>query len=215
MNQLSSKATWILGGLLACLCLVAPVQAKVVITFTGTVTDVSAFGATPPSGVAVGNPVSGTITYVPTAATAVEVGPGERSYFFPVEVEHLITITIGSKTWKSTLLVGVCDDVCDGDRLDFSGFSQTAADFPGLLDVGLAALEYSDSQAPYALLNGTDLPNSSEDIGFGSADLKSGTISSNSGTGLSLWLISFDLDSATLPARGTSWGTVKALYGKP
>ena len=214
MNKVPSKAAWIPAGLLACACVATPVQSKVVITFTGTVTALTGFGATPPSGVAVGNTVSGTVTYLPAGAIGQDVGPGERGYIFPLQVEQLFTISIGTRTWRSTqLTIAVCDDVCDGDALNYAGSSQTAADFPGLLDSGIMSLTFSDAQEPYTFVNGTGLPDASGDVDFGLADARTGTISTSSGA--SLWVILFDVDSAALPVHNTTWGTVKALFGKP
>ncbi len=138
--------------------------AAVVVTFSGQVTDVGGFfGATPPPGVSVGNNVSGTVRYSTAAATVVEVGPSEREYVFPQGSGNEVTIIIGTNVWKADLQsVSLCDDACGGDYLDYIGASLVTATFPGNLGSGVLGLDYSDSETPYDLLNGHDLPNASE-----------------------------------------------------
>ena len=217
MFELPSKAKVFVSALLAGFGAASTPQAKVIISFTGNVTEVAILGtATPPAGVEAGNSVAGTIDYVLSAATGVEVGPGERAYVFNPSVHYLITITIGSLTWRAPLqVVGVCDEVCGGDLLSYTGNTDAPADFPGILDFGSLTIEVSDSTEPYALLSGTDLPDAAEDIDFGVADLKSGVIASATGPGSDVWFISFDMESATVPVRETTWAAVKSLYARP
>lgn len=203
------SCTLMLAGVLAA----GPVAAKVVVTFTGTVTEVAGT-VTPPSGVEVGNAVSGTVSYIPAAATMFEVGPSEREYAFPAGAGNEFTVSIGALTWKTDLqVVYVCDDACDSDFLDFTGLSTTTENFPDNVGAGYLFLEFSDSEAPYGLVNGHDLPNAAEDVNFAAAIVKSGLVSSNGPAGL--WAIVFDVDSPTVPTTSKTWGEVKALYARP
>ncbi|HZM14411.1 MAG TPA: hypothetical protein VFE28_00285 [Candidatus Krumholzibacteria bacterium] len=200
----------LLAGLLAA----GTAGAAVVLSFTGTVTDVQAIFTSPPAGISVGNPVSGTVVYTTGGATPVEVGPSERAYLFPPASGHEITITIGTQVWKSDLQgVSLCNEECGGDYLDYTGFSNTTVNFPDNLGSGILALEFIDSDPPYGVLDGHDLPNGPEDIHFAEAGTKMGTVSSSSGS--SFWVISFDTQSETVPVRDVTWSEVKALFSRP
>ena len=200
-------AVFLLGG-------VDVAAAAVVVTFSGQVTDVGAFGASPPAGVSVGNTVSGTVKYSTAGATVIEVGPSERAYIFQPGFGNEITITIGTNVWKTDLQsVSLCDDAFGGDYLDYLGTSLVTATFPGNLGSGLLGLDYSDSETPYDLLNGHDLTNAPEDIGFAAAQVKAGSVSSSDG--VNIWAIQFDVDSQTVPVQSLTWGEIKALYARP
>lgn len=214
------KHSHMLSCLLACgLALagwlaVQPAAAAVVLSFTGTVYDVGSSGVTPPSGVGVGTAVSGMVTYDPAEATMIEVSPSQRSYVFLPGTGNEITFEIGTHVWKTDLQsVNVCDDVCDGDFLDFSGLSTTTVNFPENLGMGIMLLEFSDFESTYDLLDGHDLPNATEDINFATATVKSGSVYSNGGPGF--WNIFFDVDSPSVPATTSTWSEVKALYARP
>ena len=215
MKPLRMRSWFLLTGvLLAAAFAGGPADAKVVLSFTGTVTDLGGFGASPPTGISIGNQVTGQVTYVPAAATEVETGPSERSYLFPTGGTHQFTITIESRVWTTDLQgVSTCNEACAGDYLDFAGFSNTTADFPGNLEVGILAIEFSDDESPFTLLDGHDLPDAPEDIAFGAANFFSGSV--NSSSSLGFWFISFDLDTPTLPVEASSWGEVKALFARP
>ncbi len=216
MKPLRMRSWFLLtGALLAGTLALGPANAEVVLTFTGTVNDVGGFGASPPSGISIGSQVSGRVTYVPTAATEVETGPSERSFIFPLGSTHQFTITIESHVWTTDLLgVSTCDSVCAGDYLDFAGFSNTTVNFPGNLETGILAIEFSDEESPFTLLNGHDLPDAPEDIVFGAASFQSGSVTSTSNLG-GFWFISFDLDPPTVPVETMTWGEVKALFARP
>src|SRR5262245_48308053 len=204
------SGTILLAGLLGA----GTAGAAVVLSFTGTVTGVQGINATPPTGISVGNVVSGTVVYSTGAATTIEVGPSERSYIFLPASGNEMTITIGTHVWKTDLQgVSVCNEECGGDYLDYTGFSDTAVNFPDNLGAGILALEFSDSDPPFGLLDGHDLPNGAEDIHFAEAATKTGAISSSAGT--SFWVIAFDMDSETVPVQQVTWSQVKALYARP
>jgi len=192
----------------------AAANAGVVVSFSGQVTDLGGFQASPPAGVSLGSIVNGTVVYFTADATEVEVGPSERTYIFPAASRNQITVSIGTLMWKADLQgINVCDDVCDGDFLDCAGFSSVTVNFPGNLGTGFLSLEFSDADLPYDLLIGHDLPNAAEDIRFGSAQVKAGSVSSSDGTGF--WAIQFDVNSQSVPVRASTWGEIKALYARP
>lgn len=199
-----------LAGLLA----VQPAAAAVVISFTGTVSDVGSNNVSPPVGVGVGTAVTGMVTYDPAEATMIEVGPSDRAYLFLPGTGNEITFEIGTHVWKTDLqTVGVCDEACDGDYLDFVGLSNTTVNFPENLASGFMILEFSDFESTYDLLDGHDLPNATEDINFATATVKTGSVYSSSGA--SFWNILFDVDSPSVPATTSTWSEVKALYARP
>ena len=198
-----------LAGLLA----VQP-AAAVVLSFTGTVTDVGSVNVSPPEGVGIGAAVSGTVTYDPAEASMIEVGPSERAYVFLPGTGNEITVEIGTHVWKTDLqTVGVCDEVCDGDYLDHNGLSSTTVSFPDNLGTGFLLIEFADFEATYDLLDGTDLPNATEDINFAAAIVKMGSVYSNGPSGF--WNILFEVDSPSVPATTSTWSEVKALYARP
>ena len=201
----------VVAGLLA----VQPAAAEVVLSLTGTVTDVGSFGSTPPSGVEAGSPVTGRVSYNPAEATMIEVGPGERAYVFLPGTGNEITIVIGTYEWKTDLQsIDLCDDACDGDYVDIVGFSATTDNFPSNIGAGTLSLGFSDFQAPYDLIHGADLPNGAEDVTVGAADSANGSVSSSDGAS-GFWAIAFDVDSATVPATRVTWSEVKQLYARP
>lgn len=220
MKPLRMRSWFLLTGVLLTAALAStPATAKVVLSFTGTVFNVTGSGgASPPSGVSVGNQVSGLITYVPAAATEVPSGPSERQYLFPTGATHQITITIESLVWQVDLqLVYVADEANSRDALSFQGTASTSANFPGFLEDGGLGIDFFDEVPPFTLLNGYDLPDSPEDIDFGAAVLSrhGGVSSINSSGAVAVWLIQFDLDSVTLPVEESTWGEVKALFARP
>lgn len=210
-------SSWFLlaGALLAGGLPSGPADAKVVLSFTGTVTGLGGFAASPPTGISIGSQVTGQVTYVPSAATEVETGPSERSFIFPPGGTHQFTVSIESHVWTTDLQgVSTCNEVCAGDYLDFAGFSNTTVNFPGNLEMGILAIEFSDEDTPFTLLNGHDLPDAPEDIDFGAATFFSGSVNSSSSF-QGFWFISFDLDTPTLPVEESTWGEVKALFARP
>ncbi|HZL85773.1 MAG TPA: hypothetical protein VFD07_10390 [Candidatus Krumholzibacteria bacterium] len=215
MKPLRMRSWFLLTGiLLAGGVAGGPADAKVVLSFTGTVNDLGGFGGSPPEGISAGSSVTGQITYTPSAATEVETGPSERTYIFPIGGTHQFTVTIESHTWTTDLQgVSTCNEACAGDYLDFAGFTNSTANFPGNLDMGILAIEFSDDDAPYTLLAGHDLPDAPEDIDFGAATFFSGSVGSNSDQGF--WFIAFDLDAPTVPVKSSTWGEVKALFARP
>lgn len=188
---------------------------KVTLSFTGTVTlVVQAGGASAPAGVSRGDPVAGTLSYVPAVARGFDAGPAERGYAFPDDADHRITLKIGSQSWTVPLrVVSVCDDGCGGDHLGCSGTTLSPAAFPGLLDVGLAGVGYFDHARPYDLVDRTDLPRSAQDLDFGAATLKSASIASGSESGA--WRVDMSLDASALPVQTTTWSMLKRLFSKP
>ena len=214
MNRVRTKSWFVPAGLLFTCLTAATAAAKVVVSFTGVVDDVTGFGASPPAGVSVGQSVSGTVSYVPASAQGFEVGPSEKSYGFIPDGVNVVRITIGSQTWTTSLVsVGVCDGVCGGDNLNFGGVATPSSIFPGLLDEGVMVLDYTDSAEPFGMVNGTDLPDAAEDVQFGEADGRLGSISSTSGAA-GLWIITFTTDTSTLPVQGTTWSQVKQLFAR-
>ena len=201
----------VVTGLLAAV----PAAADVVLSFTGTVTQVGAVLVTPPTGVGPGSEVSGTVNYNPAEATVVEVGPGERAYIFLPGTGNQITMVIGNLEWRTDLQsIDLCDDVCGGDFVDVVGVSSTTEDFPDNVGSGILSLGFTDDADPFDLITGTDLPNKTEDVNFGAATLKNGSISSSDGF-QSFWAIAFDVDSSTVPATRLTWSQVKTLYARP
>jgi len=198
-----------------CACLAAgPVAAAVVVSFSGTVSDVSGFGATPPAGVSVGDPVSGTVSYVAGDAQGEETSPSDWSYAFNPGTQGSMTVTIGALTWTTSLaFVHVCDGECNGDELGFGGITVSNTGFPGFLGNGLITLQYFDSTDPFEVVTGTDLPDATQDVDFGAVDGTLGTIGSTSGG--TLWAISFTTASSTLPVESMTWSQVKQLFAKP
>jgi hypothetical protein len=189
-------------------------RAAVVLHFSGQVTAVGGLLASPPAGISAGNTVSGTVVYATADATEVEVGPSERAYVFPPDSENRVTVTIGTYVWEAELQsVSLCDDACGGDFLDYIGIASITMNFPGNLGTGFLSLDYSDAETPYDLLQGHDLPDAAEDLSFGAAQVKSGTVSSSDGS--AFWAIEFDVDSQTVPVETTTWGEIKALYARP
>lgn len=190
-----------------------PVHAGVVLRFTGTVSGVTNVGATPPSGVKVGGPIEGTITYVPEEATAFASGLREMTYRFPVDPAHVFRLTIGSRTWIVPLqAVSVCDEGCGGDAVRFAGDAASEADFPGFLYRGEMWLRASTWDPPHSLVNDVRLPAAATDIDFGAADVRGGEIASSVESNFQFWCISFSVDAAALPVRATTWGAIKELY---
>ena len=207
-----SLATW--GLILAGLLSAQTAAAAVVINFTGTVTDVGSINVTPPEGVGAGSTVTGTVKYNPADATMVELGPSERAYVFPLGSGNEITFAIGTHVWKADLYtIAVCDEVCEGDYLDFAAVSSTTETFPYNLGSGFMVLEFADFESTFDLVDGHDLPNAPEDINFGAAVAKTGSVSSNGGTGF--WDITFDVDSPSVAAKTSTWSEVKALFARP
>ncbi len=215
MKPLRMRSWFLLTGiLLAGAFAGGPADAKVVLSFTGTVTDLGGFGGSPPAGISVGNEVTGQVTYTPSAATEVETGDMERTYLFPTGGTHQFTVTIESHVWTTDLQgVSMCNEACVGDYLDFAGFTNTPANFPGNLEMGILAIEFSDDESPYTLLAGHDLPDAPEDIDFGAASFFSGSVNSSSDQGF--WFIAFDLNPPTVPVTSSTWGGVKALFARP
>lgn len=188
-------------------------EAAVVITFTGTVTTVEGVGATPPAGVTVGSIVSGSVVYNTADALGYELGPAWM-YDFPPASGNELTIVIGSLVWKSEHeWISVCNEACGGDSLEFLGLSMTTVNFPGNLGDGTLLLEFTDSETPFDLLHGHDLPDAAEDIQFPAALVRAGQVSSFAD--VSFWGILFDVDSVTVPVRTLTWGEIKALYARP
>jgi len=64
--------------------------------------------------------------------------------------------------------------------------------FPDNLGTGFLLIEFADFEATYDLLDGTDLPNATEDINFAAAIVKMGSVYSNgrpaSGISCSRWI---------------------------
>ena len=209
--RLSCLAPTVVAGLVA----VQPAAAEVVLSFTGIVTDVGSIGLTPPSGVDAGAEVTGRVTYNPAEATVIAVGPGERVYMFMPGSGNEFTIEIGPHVWKTDLQsLDLCNEVCQGDFLNINGVSLTSENFPNNAGTGILVLGFSDSESPFDLLDGHDLPNSTEDINFGSADSKNGAVSSNDENS-GFWTIAFDVNESTVPATPVTWSQVKTLYARP
>jgi hypothetical protein len=214
MSKVRSKSGLVSAGLLCASLAAGPAAAMVVISFSGTVVDVSGFGATPPSGVSVGDPVTGTLSYNASDAQGVESAPSDWDYTFNPSDQNLVTVTIGAQTWTTPLAVArVCDGPCNGDELSYGGVTGTSSGFPGFLQGGLITLQYLDSSDPFALIGGTALPAAIQDVDFGAVDGTIGTISSSSGSGI--WAISYTMESSTLPVKATTWSQVKLLYARP
>jgi hypothetical protein len=214
MHRVLSRIACVCAGLLSTCLGAGPAAAAVVVSFSGTVSDVSAFGATPPAGVSIGDPVSGTVSYVAAGAQGEETGPSDWSYAFNPGGQNFMTVTIGAQTWTTSLaFVQVCDGECSGDELGFGGVTASSTGFPGFLDNGLMTLQYFDSSDPFDVVAGTDLPDATQDVDFSAVDGTLGTIGSTSGTGL--WVISFTTEDTTLPVRSMTWSQMKRMFATP
>ena len=214
MNRVLSMFGSVCGGLLSTCLGAGHAAAAVVVSFSGTVTDVSGFGATPPAGVSVDDPVTGTVSYVAAGAQGEETGPSDWSYAFNPGGQSFMTVTIGAQTWTTSVaFVHVCDGECSGDELGFGGVTASSTGFPGFLDNGLMTLQYFDSTDPFDVVTGTDLPDATQDVDFSAVDGTLGTIGSTSGTGL--WAISFTTENSTLPVKPMTWSQMKQLFAKP
>ena len=195
----------------------APAQARVVISFSGTVTALqSEGGATPPAGVSFGDPVSGTLSYNPGDARVTQEDPWRSSYDFELDHTLEFQVTIGAQSWITAVYhIFVCNDSCSGDLFLFNAGATSSSGFPGYLGVGsFIGLGYSDNVEPYTFLNGTDLPHATQDVDLSTADSASGTIASYGDTG-EFWAIYFAVDTSTLPVSTMSWSRVKRLYDSP
>ena len=142
MSRVHTKAWFVSSGLLFTCLAAEAAGAKVVVSFTGVVEEVMNLGANPPAGVAVGQPVSGSLSYDPADGQRFEMGPSEVEYTFVPSGGNVFQVTIAGQTWTTSLLsIGVCDDACGGDYLNFGGAATMSPGFPAFLGIGAVGLE--------------------------------------------------------------------------
>jgi hypothetical protein len=172
----------------------------VTVAFTGTVRSLrTGDGGAAPMGVAIGDPVSGTLSYAPGVGRRADIDASNRVHSFTDDGEQRITVRIGAMSWNVPLKsVAVCNDAPDGDRLACSGTTASASEFPEFRGQGLVHLSYSDGAPPYDLVTGLDLPAAAHDVRFDMASFKGGVVATGS-TMEDWWEIYFELDASTLP----------------
>lgn len=199
----------LLCGLLFLLCLPLAAAAAVTIEFTGTITSVTgddSYFDVRDAGV--GSALTGLITYEPYPDLVFDPDPldCDRSYLFD---DGLMTISVLHYEWVyNSLAISLGDCVAD-DQAEFMG--QGAITYPISAPAHQISLKVFDQEFPYEMVNGLEVPTTTDQVDFDQATRLTGRIYS-----FNFGEIRFSVETVHMTGmvarERQSWDALKALF---
>ncbi len=169
--------------------------------YTGTVTSLTTQGGAPlPSGVSVGDTITGTFSYgLPSTTTTYPSLPAMQTTNYAFGSGFTYSVAIGSSTWSygtsGTIAIENNQPNFNRDHISVTGTGTPTSfpgTYPGTPSFPSMNLIIADTSSSYDLVSGMSLPRSAGDINFGAATSSSGYVKYSTGP-VTNWTINYSI----------------------